>query len=323
MKQARDKDGTTQMSATDWVVRLSGEPMENDWLAFEAWLNSAPAHRPAYDKAMTLWLDIDRQAEPLATALAVRDSRARRGGPALWWGGAITAGCAVALTFAALQSGPVQQAAYATAKGERRAVVLSDGTHVALNSDTKITVRLERGRRDITLTQGEAAFDVVHDAKRPFRVKVGDETLRDIGTEFNVLRSGGRVTVTVRQGLVEASSARGEGSALNLGPGSRLEHREGADRSMIVKVSADDAFAWRTGRLIYRDRPLSEVAADLNRYGDEHVAVDSRAADLRFSGVLTIDNQPAMLRRLAALLPVASSRHDGVVTLHKLDPTNQ
>jgi transmembrane sensor len=270
-----------------------------------------------------LWLDLDRQAAPLADALAVRDNRTRRVNPAAWWGGGLTAACAVALTFAALQTQPVRETTYATAKGERRAVVLADGTHVALDADSKITVRLGHGRRDVSLDKGEAAFDVGHDAQRPFQVQAGDETLRDIGTEFNVLRTAGRVTVTVRQGLVEARWAKGDGSAQALGPGSRLDHHEGAADATLAKVSADDAFAWRSGRLIYRDRPLAEVAADLNRYGDQTVVLDGPAAELHFSGVLAIDDQPAMLRRLAVLMPVASSRHDGVVTLRELDHANQ
>ena len=186
------------MSAADWVARLGGEPVESDWLAFEAWLQSAPAHRLAYDKAMALWLDLDPQAAPLAAAIAGlsphdRGATASRRGPGLWWGGAMTAVAAVAVTFAALHPyRSAQPTVYSTAQGQRRAIDLADGTHVVLNGASSIAVRLEHGRREVTLAQGEAAFDVVHDPSRPFQVAVGDQTLRDIGTEFNVLRAGGQ-----------------------------------------------------------------------------------------------------------------------------------
>jgi transmembrane sensor len=90
---------------------------------------------------------------------------------------------------------------------------------------------------------------------------------------------------------------------------------------MITLVSADDAFGWRSGRLIYRDRPLSEIAADLNRYGESQVRLDGPASSMRFSGVLTIDDQQQMVRRLAALLPLSETRQDGVITLHGVDST--
>jgi len=326
MTQASHMDAGARMSAADWVARLSGEPVESDWLAFEAWLQAAPGHRGAYDKAMTLWLDLDRHAVPLAAAVAERSqdasgARAPRRPLPLWMGGALMAVAAVAVTFAALhpyRSTPAT--VYSTAKGERKAFTLADGTHVTLNGASSIAVRLERGRREVTLAHGEVAFVVVHDPDRPFQVQVGDQTLRDLGTEFDVLRSGGDITVTVRQGLVEVRPSNGRHS-LSLGPGSRLQHHEGADQSMVTPVSADDAFAWRSGRLVYRGQPLSEVAADLNRYGEDQVRVDAAAAALHFSGVLVIDDQATMVRRLAALLPISQTRRDGVITLHGVDTT--
>src|SRR5262249_12077708 len=108
---------------------------------------------------------------------------------------------------------------------------------------------------------------------------------------------------------------------LQLGAGMRLEHREGSVDTMVLVANTDEAFSWRAGRLIYRDRPLAEVAADLNRYGQDQVRVQGPAADLRFTGVLTIDNQPAMVQRLTDLLPVSSTRKDGVITLSELNST--
>jgi transmembrane sensor len=320
--------GPDAEAAADWVVRLSGEPAEADWLAFEAWLNAGAARRGAYDRALTLWLELDGQAEPLGAAILAdvdappsRAPRARSRGPALWWSGAMMSVAAVAVTFAALHPDrPAQPDIYTTAKGERRQIVLSDGTRLALNTGSSLSVRMGRGERRITLAQGEAAFQVVHDANRPFVVEAGDRVLRDLGTDFDVMRANGQITVTVREGMV-AVQRTGTTRSLSLGPGSRLEHREGALDSMITTSNTDDAFAWRVGRLIYRDRPLAEVASDLNRYGEDQVQVAGGAADLRFSGVLTIDNQPAMVQRLTELLPVASTRKDGVIVLRELNLT--
>jgi transmembrane sensor len=322
MKHAEVMAGTAPMSATDWVARLSGEPMEADWLAFEAWLQGAPERRGAYDKALTLWLDLDRQADPLAAAIADllperSSSRFARRPIPIWIGGALMSVVAVAVSVAALN--PYQSPAttvYETARSEHRAFTLADGTRVTLNGGSKIAVSLERGRREVTLARGEAAFDVVHDARRPFEVHVGDQTLRDVGTEFDVLRADGDIIVTVRQGMVDVLPARGGRHIVSLGAGSQMQHHEGAAVSTVTPVSADDAFAWRRGQLIYRNQRLARIAADLNRYGDDQIHVDGPAADLRFSGVLAIDAQQVMVRRLAALLPISENRQDGVITLH-------
>jgi transmembrane sensor len=322
---------THSQAAADWVARLGGEPGEADWLAFESWLNAAPGHRPAYDKALILSLEIERQAEPLAAAMAEKDlardvrvATSRRRPPALWWSGAMMSVAAVAVTFAALHPDkkPLQPDVYVTAKGQRRDIVLSDGTKIALNTASRITVDMQPGKREITLAEGEAAFTVTHDANRPFVVHVGDRVLTDLGTDFDVLRQNGAISVTVREGLVGVQRAGDNQRNLQLSAGMRLEHREGSPDSMVLVANTDEAFSWRAGRLIYRDRPLSDVVADLNRYGEDKVRVQGPAANLRFSGVLTIDNQPAMAQRLTDLLPVSSSRKDGVIVLSGLNSTH-
>jgi transmembrane sensor len=314
-------------SAAHWVARLSGEPVEADWLAFEGWLNAAEGHRAAYDRALAVSLAIDAQAPALVDSIDVpmrSSSAARRSSWArqTWWGAGLMSVAAVAVTFAALHPKPEPKAdVYVTAKGERRDIVLSDGTRVALNAASRLSVSIGRSRRELTLASGEAAFRVTHDASRPFIVHLGDRELRDIGTEFDVRREVGLVTVTVREGMVALERPGDEQQILSMGPGSRLEHREGSANSMVFAANPDDAFSWKKGQLIYRDRPLSDIAADISRYGEDEVRVSGAAADLKFTGVLTIDSQPAMVRRLTSLLPLAASppRKDGVILLSELN----
>jgi transmembrane sensor len=229
----------------------------------------------------------------------------------------------VAGTCAALHPRPERKATVdATAKGERRARVLADGTRVALSTDTRLSATMHGDRRELTLASGEAAFQVVHDPHRPFVVHLGDRLLRDIGTEFDASRRDGVISVTVREGMVALERPEDSQRRLTLTPGSRAEHREGTQEIMVTAANADDAFSWRAGRLIYRNRPLAEVAADLSRYGEDRVEAVGPAAQLKFTGVLTIDNQSAMVQRLAGLLPVAaSSGKDGAILLSELNST--
>jgi transmembrane sensor len=307
--------------AADWVARLSGQPGEADWLAFEAWLGGGDERRAAYDQALRLSLTVDREAVALAGRLA-EEPVVRRSAPMLWGAGLMTM-VAVAVTFAALHPQPESKATvYATAKGERRDIVLADGTRIALSTDSRLSVIMRPDRRELTLASGEAAFKVVHDPARPFVVHVGDRVLRDIGTEFDAVRRDGLITVAVREGMVAMERPDDSRRRVTLGPGSRAEHREGTQEVMVLAANAEDAFSWRSGRLIYRDRPLAEVVEDLNRYGDNQVKAVGRAATLRFTGVLTIDNQAAMVQRLKSILPVTTtSRKDGVILLSELNST--
>ncbi len=319
----------TSEAAAEWVVRLhasvSEDRAEADWEAFQAWLDAAPDNRAAFDAAEALWNEIGQQSGGLRLGLAGRSSAAifafpiRRPapGPLAWCAAAAAAAAVLFLVGPFSPFNRVAPSVYATAKGERRTVTLADGSRIELNGGSRLTARIGRDRREIELAEGsEAAFTVVHDASRPFVVRAGDRTIRDIGTEFNVLRNAGDLKVTVLSGSVEVGPASGAaGQTVTLPPGRQLHHRMGSVMSDVALVKADDAFSWRLGRLIYRDRPLAEVAADLSRYYAEPVRAEGTAGALRFSGVLAISDEPSAINRLSALVPVSANRQDGVIVL--------
>jgi transmembrane sensor len=77
------------------------------------------------------------------------------------------------------------------------------------------------------------------------------------------------------------------------------------------------AASWLQGRRAYADRPLAEVAADLSRAYKHPVTVAPDAADLRFSGVLVLDDEDAVMERLTSFLPVRAAREDGGIRLER------
>jgi transmembrane sensor len=164
--------------------------------------------------------------------------------------------------------------------------------------------------RDVRLHAGEAAFDVVHDARHPFTVQAGADQVRVLGTEFDVDRKPDTLRVTVRRGLVEVA---GQGAPVRVAAGQQLER--GGVATSVKAAKADDAFAWKQGRLVYDARPLWEVAADLTRRFPTPVRTDASAASIRFTGVLVLDNEAAVIARLEALAAVKADRTGGTITL--------
>ena len=315
MTSAEDQLRVVREEAAVWFVRLQDAdcPAE-DWRAFQAWLEAHPAHADAYDEVEAAWVEIEPiEAAPIAAPAVAdlaeaRQARARRRPTMGWiWGGAIAASLAAAVLFAPeliAQLAP-KPVAYATATGQTRAVTLADGSRLMLNSGTELAVTLTRQGRAVALTRGEASFDVAHDAKRPFTVDLGDRQVRVLGTEFDILRHQGRLTVTVRRGLVAVDPlGSGTGQAYRLAVGQQLTHAEGAPDSAVSNPDPDYAFAWKTGRLVYQDRPLGEVASDLGRYFSRPIHVDAAVASMRFTGVLFLDDQEAVVRRLEQFLPI-------------------
>jgi len=167
---------------------------------------------------------------------------------------------------------------YSTAIGQRDSVVLADGSRIILGPASRAVVR----DNEVQLT-GEAFFDIVHNPSRPFTVRAGDVIVRDVGTEFSVHTDPtAPVRVVVREGAVLLR--RGTDSVTLLAgdvgvvePTGRVEASRGA-------ASPDD-LAWTTGRLVFRNASIAELAADLRRwYGVELRVTDSALLRRHFTG---------------------------------------
>jgi len=307
--------------AADWLTRLQrSEVDETDWLAFDAWL-SEPGAQEAYDAIQAVDEEIFQRGPAVRGALAEpRRAAAKRTFSIDWrWlGGLGAAGAAAAVAIVVAPWGellPQPDTLYATAKGESRAIQLADGSHIDLNTDSHLSVRLDKEARRVTVHDGQALFDVAHDVRRPFLITAGDETVRVVGTKFDVRRRDGQLTVTVLRGLVEVSTD-GEDAPVRLRPGQMLEHAEGASGVVVRTVAAEDQVGWRSGRLIYRDQPLSRIVGDMNHYFDRPLRLEGeRTADLKFSGVLIVDSQDAMVRRLTSLMPLSATPTDDSIVL--------
>src|SRR4051812_13822602 len=198
----RADDKSPAHEAADWLVRLQADATEADWLAFETWLAASPENWAAYDKLERLSAEIDVRADDVRAALRTPAApRAHaRAALARWAVAGAIAAAAGLLLLIFLPTATVTPQVFDTAKGQVREIALADGTHVALDTASHIEVTLERGARRVTMGDGEAAFDVAKDARRPFLITVGDRTVKVVGTEFNVENRDQRLRVTVSRG---------------------------------------------------------------------------------------------------------------------------
>lgn len=311
-------------AAAEWVVRLaSREVSEAEALAFDAWLSDSDGNRAAYDAALGVWMAYGVDAPAVLEGLSTdRRERPRWGlrprSAAIAAMGAAAAAAAVAAILPALAPASPAQT-YATQAGEHRSVTLADGTRIDLNAATRLTVAYRRRERDVTLAEGEAAFDVTHDLRRPFVIAAGDRAVRVVGTEFDVRRRAGQLSVSVARGAVEVLP-RGDatGEAFRLHPGQRLDHAEGGGEARIALIAPDEALSWRSGRLVYRGEPLAQVVADLNAQFRNPIRIaDPALAAEPISGVLVLDDESAVVRRLALLVSAHAIPSDGGVILQR------
>ncbi|HZZ68243.1 MAG TPA: FecR domain-containing protein [Phenylobacterium sp.] len=298
------------IDAAAWIARLDRpEAGEDDAADFDAWLAVSPANGAAYRRTLALWHEFDAAAPQVLAELA---TPARRPGFApprrrfLFAGIAAAAAAAVVFVALPLQAPEIVAQTFVTAKGQHQRVRLSDGSVIDLNAETRLTAKIGGPERRIALADGEAIFDVAPDKIHPFIVQTSEGAVRVVGTQFDVRSRDGQLTVTVSRGkvAVRPASAAESDPAVLLTPG--MQFSIGAGRpEAISHVDPQEAFSWRQGRLVYRDQPLTDVVADLNRQFAEQIRIDDPSLDrIRITGVIVLDNPRAVTERLALMLPI-------------------
>ena len=284
-----------QDAALEWLVRLRDtEAGAAERRAFEAWLQADPRHAAAYREAETLWAALD-QVAPAATARKARvvplPAGRRRAVPRLrrLAQAAAFAGLAVLAGYSVTGPQPLNRllADYSTAAGAQRTVALADGSAVALNGTSALSLDFTPGERRVVLRGGEAFFEVAKDPRRPFVVETALGQVTVLGTAFVVNTGDGFVDVTVTESRVAVSHAAGGSVTLQAGETVRLQRdRLGAKSTR----DAAQALAWRSGKLVFRDTPLGEVVDALERQRPGRIALmDDALHEIRVTGSFNLE----------------------------------
>ena len=297
-------------AAIEWVARLR-DPAFADWYTFTAWLEADRRHNELYERAALADRDLGEVLAAATFLLAPSNDNpaqqpcSTRPTLAVWSAAAMA--LVVALTaYPLLQHRDIGYEVI-TAPGEQRNIALADGTRIELNGSTRLT--LHRGdTRLASLATGEATFTVVHDAARPFTLHVGVDRIQDVGTVFDVSRTGAVIDIGVAEGAV-VYNPRAE--AVTLTAGQTLQVAPATGHLVRGTTAPDTIGAWRRGRLVYRGAPIDRIAADVSRYLGVPVAADAVVAKRTFDGVVVLDHNPKRLfARLAPLLDVTARRSE-------------
>jgi len=178
---------------------------------------------------------------------------------------------------------------------ERKQLELADGTQVWLSPNSKLSypAKFDGNERQVTL-DGEAFFEVAHDAKHPFIIKSGDLNTTVLGTSFNVTAYTNQHTINVT--LVTGKVA----VALN-GKNDTKRDTITANQRLIIdkkalsisKVNYPDAAAFlnkRLGLYDYKGTALQEVIKDLENQYNIQIDLDTDLNTKTFYGSLDMTN---------------------------------
>ena len=296
MANRGDTASRLEDEAARWAARIDASP-DTAPAGLDRWLRADPAHAGALLRAQATLVMLG--ASVPETLVAEDPGRSRR----FWWLGGASASLAAALVAATLLL-PARGEAIRTGIGEVRSVALHDGSSLAVDARSDLVTRIGSTARTVALHDGKALFRVRHDAAAPFRVTVGDVTITDIGTVFQVDadRDNGTVDVLVSEGMVEVAAA---GRTLRLAAGQRARFAiDGTAPAKIEHVDApgiERALGWTSGRLDLDGETLGEAVAELNRHNQLQITLASPAlAREKLYGAFRIDD-PAGFAQSAAI----------------------
>jgi transmembrane sensor len=304
-----DMDGGNSIEdqALQWVMRLTSGEIEPGMLEeYEQWRRADRVHEAAIVSARRLWLKMGTPLETRYDPVVVNQTRMRARSRSMRWRRSLQMATA-ALLVLAMGMGWQWQRNWrydqVTGTGEQRTVALADGSTLWLNTDSAVDVEVDTHRRHVRLMRGEAFFDVRRDPARPFTIDAGLGQVRVLGTAFAVRRDGDDVVVTVQRGRVRVS---GGGTApVEIVPNQRVRVHASDAMKRVELADAEDELAWRNGQLVFVDRPLSEILAEVGRYDSRMLLVRYPQANrVRMSAVIDLARLDEWYGGLQQSLPV-------------------
>jgi transmembrane sensor len=326
--------------ASDWCLRIAERKLTaEESHAFQTWMETDPANRDAFDRATFIWRAFDGRAAPRelvdirmdalgALHEAPEDKRSGRSRMSAWKVPSALAASVVLMLAASLMFFSDNVIRYETGIGERRVVMLEDGSRLSLDAASRIEVDYSRERRDLRLLAGRARFDVAADPLRPFSVAASDKLIVATGTSFSVELLNRRVEVVLFEGHVSVLRTTADGTpqpvalapnvplSQALRPGTQAALAEDGPGAALAPVDPPRAMAWEGGQLSFNEEPLGRAVERMNRYSRTPIVVgDAAAARLPINGVFNADDPDSFVEGVTGVFPIRSVREGSRVVL--------
>jgi ferric-dicitrate binding protein FerR (iron transport regulator) len=195
--------------------------------------------------------------------------------------------------------------------GARTQFQLPDGTSGWLNSSSSIRYEAGFKNREVKIT-GEAYFDVAKKNGEQFIVQTAALDITVLGTKFNVAAypEDNFTEVVLEEGKVKLDGKNRAFSEL-LSPAERFVLYSNQKMGEISKVDASIHSAWKDGKLVFRDEPLSGVLKKMERwYSVQFVMEDEQLKNHIYQATFKDETLEEVLRLLAFTAPISYEIQD-------------
>ncbi len=331
--------------AGEWfAVNDEGSLDARDSAALAAWLKTSPVHIEEFLGVSAIARDLREartdpqysleailararaEEDPTVQAPGSRDNYAVRARPSRpWLAGAVAVAASVVLSLGLFSwwnsrdagkppiAESITELRFKTGHGEQLSRRLADNSVLHLNTESAVTIRYGKTERLVTLTAGQAGFEVAHEPHRPFRVVAGSAEVVDIGTKFDVRLAQNSTVVTVVEGRVEVGPSPVRGTLgtnrqpqaarfVELAAGQQVSVAEGEWPAVPITVDVQSTTAWLRQEIVFDNEPLERVAAEYNRYTTKPIEIATPALrNLPISGEFATNDPDTFIAFLRSL----------------------
>jgi transmembrane sensor len=329
---------------TDWNLLakyMAGEASEQESYAVEEWLGKSVENRALYNSIKSDWKLMDTMKTQFNTDKAWNKLHERiaasEGSTVMQDTPLVTVRSprlfltplrvAASIMLVALLGTSIwlitnntRHISFIAGKEERgKQVVLPDGSSVFLNAGTSLSYSrsFNRKLREVKL-DGEAYFEVTPDKTKPFRIYARKACVTVLGTSFNVnaRKKNNQVSVYVTTGMVELSETDNRSNRILLKPGNMgMMNNKGIT---TMAAGNENAIAWKTGILSFRDTKLLEVTSLLNDiYGVNIVLQESGLDTTRINGDYRNDPLDEILQVICKQTHLTVEKSDDMIYLSR------
>ncbi len=188
--------------------------------------------------------------------------------------------------------------------GARVTFTLPDSTKGMLNSGSKLTYSIPFSSNRKVGLEGEAWFDVKHDAENPFEISAGNSIVKVLGTSFNISAypAENYVEIVLADGKVEFSD-NGNTSKVTMFPSERLVYHDGTISKSITDPEKYNS--WTEGKLVFRGDLMAEVGRRIERwYNVKFELADKELEKYSFRGTFVDDSLDEVMNLLTMTSPI-------------------
>lgn len=291
--------------------KISGEDDVEDVSQVENWLAEKPVNKEVYSRLSAIWnfrapsvFSYQSLFDSIKRRITVYENRPKR----LFYNTNLFKAAAILILVVAsnfmgywlMNETPIQEPIVyqeiVVPRGNRMKLVLPDSTSIWLNNETKLRYasNFSASNREVELS-GEAYFNVHHDSKHPFIVKVGTQRIKVMGTRFsvNAYPEDNLIETSLVSGSVAFESEReiNGKSEFRLEPGYSLFYDKQNNSISTQKIQSSYFQYWENGVYAFKDESFESLSLKIKRiFNVEVVFADEFLKKKTYTGTININD---------------------------------